>query len=86
MTAHEIDNMASWFPEGLRGAQISEINEKVIPINTKKATKFSLDVSKVGHIFKQCFTSQFHKGSRNCNANTKRLSTSEFVYKFQNTA
>ena len=44
MTAHEIENMASWFPEGLSGAQISEINEKAIPINTKKATKFSLDV------------------------------------------
>ena len=44
MTAHEIDNMASWFPKGLSEAQIFEINEKAIPINTKKATKFSLDV------------------------------------------
>ena len=35
MTAHEIDNMASQFPEGLSEA---------IPINTKKATKFSLVV------------------------------------------
>ena len=40
MTAHEIDNMASPFPESLSEAQISEINEKVIPINKKKATKF----------------------------------------------
>ena len=30
-------------------------------------------------------TSQFHKRRRNRNANTKQLSTSEFVYKFQNT-
>ena len=44
MTAHEIDNMASQFPEGLSEAQISEINDKAIPINTKKATKFSLGV------------------------------------------
>ena len=51
MTAHEIDNMVSWFPEGLCEAQISEINKKVIPINTKKATKFSLDLSKVGFYF-----------------------------------
>ena len=28
---------------------------------------------------------KFHKRSRNCNANTKQLSTSEFVYRFQNT-
>ena len=37
-------NMASWLPEGASEAQILEINEKAIPINTKKATKFSLDV------------------------------------------
>ena len=82
MTAHEIDNMASRFPEGLSEAQISEINEKAILINTKKATKVSLDVLQGRHFF----TSQFHKRSRNCNANTKQLSTSEFVYKFQNMA
>ena len=40
MTAHEIDNMASRFPEGFSKAQISEINEKAILINTKKAMKF----------------------------------------------
>ena len=44
MTAHEIANMASWLPEGSSEAQIPEINEKAIPVNTKKATKFSLDV------------------------------------------
>ena len=44
MTAHEIDNMAYRFPESLSEVQISEINEKGIPINTKKATKFSLGV------------------------------------------
>ena len=44
MTAHEIDNMASRFPESLSEAQISEINEKAIPINTKKAKKFGLGV------------------------------------------
>ena len=44
MTAHEFDNMASRFPESLSEAQISEINEKAIPINTKKATKFGLGV------------------------------------------
>ena len=35
MTAHEIDNMASWFLKSLS----EEINEKVISINTNKATK-----------------------------------------------
>ena len=44
MTAYEIDNMTSRFPEGLSEAQISEINEKAIPINTKKAAKFGLGV------------------------------------------
>ena len=44
MTAHKIDNIASRFPEGLGEAQISEIYEKAIPMNTKKATKFSLGV------------------------------------------
>ena len=44
MTAHEFDNMASRFPESLSKAQTSEINEKAIPINTKKATKFGLGV------------------------------------------
>ena len=44
MTAHEIDNMASRLPESLSGAQISEINEKANSINTKKATKFGLNV------------------------------------------
>ena len=39
MTAHEID-MASQFPEGLSEAQISEINDKAIPINTEKVTKY----------------------------------------------
>ena len=44
MTAHEINNMPSRFPESLSEAQISEINEKAIPINTKKVPKFSLVV------------------------------------------
>ena len=44
MTAHKFDNMASRFPESLSEAQILEINEKAIPINTKKATKFGLGV------------------------------------------
>ena len=44
MTTHEIDNMASRFPESLSEAQISEIYEKAIPINTKKAMKFGLGV------------------------------------------
>ena len=41
MTAHGSDEMASRFPERLSEAQISEINEKAIPIiiNKKKATK-----------------------------------------------
>ena len=70
ITAHEIDNMASWFPESLGEA---------IPINTKKTTKFGLDVFQdKGFILKHS-TSQFHKRSRNCTANTKQLSTSEFV-------
>ena len=44
MSAHEIDNMASRFPESLREAHISEINKKAIPINAKKGTKFGLGV------------------------------------------
>ena len=44
MAAHEIANMASWLPTGSIEAQISEIDEKAIPTNTKKAMKFSLDV------------------------------------------
>ena len=36
--------MASEFPESLSQAQISQINEKTIPINKKKATKFGLGV------------------------------------------
>ena len=35
ITVHEIDNMASRFLESLSEAQISEINEKAIPIITK---------------------------------------------------
>ena len=44
MTAHEIDNMASRFLESFSEAQISEINEKAIPVNAKKATEFGLYV------------------------------------------
>ena len=44
MTAHGSDDMASRFPESLSEAQISEINEKAIPINKKKATKFGFSV------------------------------------------
>ena len=44
MTAHVSDDMASRFPESLSKAQISEINEKTIPINKKKATKFGFGV------------------------------------------
>ena len=42
---HEIDNMASRLPES------SEINEKAIPINTKKATKFGLGVFQAKVLF-----------------------------------
>ena len=44
MTAHGSDNMASWCPEILSEAQISEIIEKVFPINKNKAAKFGLGV------------------------------------------
>ena len=47
MTAPEIVNMASRFPE----AQTSEIHEKAIPINTKKATKFGLSIFKGKAVF-----------------------------------
>ena len=40
MTAHEIDNRACRFPEGLSEAKISGINEKAIP----KVTKFVFGV------------------------------------------
>ena len=83
MTAHKIDNMESRFPESLSEAQISEINEKAIPIDTKKAMKFGLGAFRCKVIFLNIILQLL---SRNCNANTKQLSTSEFVYKFQNTA
>ena len=51
MTAHGSDNMASQFPESLSEAQISEINEKAILINKKKATKFGWVFSKVRFYF-----------------------------------
>ena len=44
MTAHGSDDMASRFPESLSEAQISEIHEKAIPINKKKATKIGFSV------------------------------------------
>ena len=44
MTAHEIDNMAFRFSKSLNEAQISEINDKAVPINTKKTTKFGSGV------------------------------------------
>ena len=44
MTGHGSDNMASRFPESLNEAQISEINEKAIPINKKEAMKFGFGV------------------------------------------
>ena len=44
MTAHRSYKMASRFPESLSEDQISEINEKAIPINKRKATKFGLGV------------------------------------------
>ena len=85
MTAHGSDNMASRLPETLSEAQTSELNKKAIPINKKKATKFGLVVFQVRYFIYHS-TSQFHKRSRNRNANTKQLSSSEFVYEFQNTA
>ena len=44
MTAHRSDDMAPRFPESLSKAQISEKNEKAVPINKKKATKFGFGV------------------------------------------
>ena len=46
MTAHGSDNMASRFPESLSEVQISEINEKAIPINKKKRRNLVLVFSK----------------------------------------
>ena len=40
MTVHGSDDMVCQFPESLSEAQISEINEKAIPINKDKVTKF----------------------------------------------
>ena len=44
MTAHGSDNMVSRFLESLSEAEISEINEKAIPINKKKVTNFGFSV------------------------------------------
>ena len=85
MTAHEIKNKASRFPKGLRETQDLEINEKDIPINTKKATKFGLGVYQGKVLFLDIIVRLNFLRSRNCNANTKQLSTSIFC-KFQNTA
>ena len=43
MTAHGSDDMACRLPESLSEAQISEINEKAIPINKTKVTKFGFN-------------------------------------------
>ena len=62
MTAHEIDNMPSRFPQSLSEAQLSEINDKAIPINAKKAPKCSLVVFQGKVLFFNIIsTSQFHK-------------------------
>ena len=88
MTEDEIYKVASRFSESLSEAQISEINDKAIPTNTKKATKFGLGVFQDKVLFLNIILriSEFHKRSRTCNAYTKLLSTSEFIYKFRNTA
>ena len=49
--AHEIANSGVLASGGSSAAQIPEINEKAIPINTKKATKSSLDVFQGGVLF-----------------------------------
>ena len=72
MTAHDIDNMASRF---------SHRN----PINTKKATKFDLDVFQDKVLFLNvilllCY-SQFHTRSRNCNANTSLFTNFKIRHK-----
>ena len=51
MIVHKIDNMASRFPDSLSKTEISEINKKAIPINTKKAMKFGLGVFQCKVIF-----------------------------------
>ena len=47
MTAHEMDNMASRFPESLSEAQILEKTEKIITIKANKGTKFGWGVFQV---------------------------------------
>ena len=72
MNAGKFDNM-EWSPGFWKvfwsEAQISEINEKAIPINTKNATKFGLGVFQ-GNIL---FLSIVHKSSKQnyCNAITR---------------
>ena len=44
MTAHGRDDMEFRFQESLSEAHISEKNEKVIPINKEKVTKFGFSV------------------------------------------
>ena len=44
MTAHGRDDMEFRFQESLSEAHTSEINEKVIPINKEKVTKFGFCV------------------------------------------
>ena len=65
MTSHGV------LVSSLSEAQISELNEKAIRINTMKATKFGLGVFQGKVNFKHYSTSQFHKRSRNCNTNRR---------------
>ena len=82
MTAHKIDNMESRFPESLSEAQISEINEKAIPIDTKKAMKFGLGAFRCKVIFLNIILQLL---SRNCNANTKQSLFTNFKIRHKNT-
>ena len=88
MTAHGSDNMASRFPESLSEAQISEINEKAIPINKKKSTIFGLGVFQGKVLFLNIIARLNFTREAEVVTLTRNnlLSTSEFVYKFQNTA
>ena len=82
--------MTTWRP--LSEAQISEVIEKAIPMNTnrhtKKATKFNLGVFQdrvffFNIVLRLNFTIEAEIATQ---YETVTESTSEFVYRFQNTA
>ena len=87
MTAHEIDNITSLFPESLSEAQISEINKQSHPNQHKESDENLVVVFQGKVLFLDILRLTFTREAEivTLTRNDCQL-TSEFVYKFQNTA